>query len=358
MKQSYTRTSHGNPQSGSTNQQVHADTESNGHDILFLNLKNKNMLQKNQNTIMKTKTMSLLALAMFGFLVLFMVGCQKDDDYLQTESEFTKESNLLVKVSLVNEKKDDLMLWQKIIDLSSGGLQSMTFSFIDKNGNIVDDGGGKAFEDNQFVNITNVVSELKRDYDHMDNFFIQNETSNKEELERQQIEKAEWEKIKIDYSDLIINEMILFVSEPIYKSLLNIDGLSVLKIDTKPKKDNFSSFYSKDASNWTPDEGYVQTGPYASTTRAVYNRFKWNVKPFPYSGYGYEHDFFLKNSVGTTQPAGTYLSRNANSSGFPVCTWYSNMPNKYLDTRLFDENNFQGNSDEIPYTIGCGKGSK
>lgn len=81
MKYSYTRTRRGNSQGGSNNQQVHADTKLNGHNNLFLNPKNKIMLQKNQNTIMKTKTMSLLVLAMFGFLTLFMVGCQKDDDY-------------------------------------------------------------------------------------------------------------------------------------------------------------------------------------------------------------------------------------------------------------------------------------
>lgn len=32
------------------------------------------------------------------------------------------------------------------------------------------------------------------------------------------------------------------------------------------------------------------------------------------------------------------------------------MPNKYLDTRLFDDNNFQGTGGEVPYTIGCGEG--
>ena len=53
---------------------------------------------------------------------------------------------------------------------------------------------------------------------------------------------------------------------------------------------------------------------------------------------------------------GTYLSRATDSSGFPSCTWSSNLPNKYLDTRLFDENSLQGTSNEVPYTIGCGEG--
>ena len=102
MQKSYTRTSHGNSSIESTNQQVHADTKPNGRSYLSLNLKNKIMLQKNQNTIMKTKTMSLFVLAMFGFLNVFMVGCQKDDDVVIPQQELSQKQGLedVSKVSL------------------------------------------------------------------------------------------------------------------------------------------------------------------------------------------------------------------------------------------------------------------
>ena len=126
MKQSYTCTRHGNSQGGSTNQQIHADTEQTGHNTLFFNPKNKIMLQKNQNTIMKTKTMSLLMLVMFGFLTLFMVGCQKDDDQFEQnpqESLYRADlsgKNLVTDLSKVDEsiKEDAVAYYGKIITIS------------------------------------------------------------------------------------------------------------------------------------------------------------------------------------------------------------------------------------------------
>ena len=62
MKKSYTCTSHGNSQGELTTQQVHADTEPNGHNNLFSQTKNTSMSHTTQNRTMKNKALLILAL--------------------------------------------------------------------------------------------------------------------------------------------------------------------------------------------------------------------------------------------------------------------------------------------------------
>ena len=100
-KKEYNYPRHGNSPGESTKQHVHADTEPNGHNNLFSQTKNTSMLHTTQNKTMKSKTMSLLLLALFGFLTLFMVGCQKDDDRFES-SQVTSQKQGLEDVSKVS----------------------------------------------------------------------------------------------------------------------------------------------------------------------------------------------------------------------------------------------------------------
>lgn len=112
----YSHTSHGNSPSESTKQQVHADTEPNGHNNLFLNTKIKIMLHKNQNTTMKTKPISLLVLALFGFLTVCMVGCQKDDDVVIPQQELSLEDVSKVSLQRLAEMQYDQSLDESLYD--------------------------------------------------------------------------------------------------------------------------------------------------------------------------------------------------------------------------------------------------
>ena len=84
------------------------------------------MLNTNQNTMMKTKTMSLFMVAMFGLLTLFMVGCQKDDDSLldnHAESSHLAKinpSDLIVNLDKVDEsiKQDAIDYYGKVITIA------------------------------------------------------------------------------------------------------------------------------------------------------------------------------------------------------------------------------------------------
>lgn len=126
MKKEYNYPRHGNSPSESTNQQIHADAETNGYNNLFSPTKKTSMSHTTQNTTMKTKTMSLFVLAMFGFLTVFMVGCQKDDDqFEQTPQESLYRAdlsgkNLVTDLSKVDEsiKQDAIDYYGKVITLS------------------------------------------------------------------------------------------------------------------------------------------------------------------------------------------------------------------------------------------------
>ena len=116
MKKEYNYPRHGNSQGELTTQQVHADTEPNGHNNLFSQTKNTSMSHTTQNRTMKTKTMSLLALAMFGFLTLFMVGCQKDDDVVVPQSELSLEDVSKVSLQRLAEMQYDQSLHESLYD--------------------------------------------------------------------------------------------------------------------------------------------------------------------------------------------------------------------------------------------------
>ena len=136
MKKEYNYPRHGNSPGESTKQHVHADTEPNGHNNLFSQTKNTSMLHTTQNKTMKSKTMSLLLLALFGFLTLFMVGCQKDDDRFES-SQVTSQKQGLEDVSKVSlqrlaEMQGDETVNPSLYDEISKRVQSLSQEDYDK----------------------------------------------------------------------------------------------------------------------------------------------------------------------------------------------------------------------------------
>ena len=122
MNKTTLNTRHGDLLGRLTNQQVHAYKKSNGHDNLFLNSKNKIMSHKNKNV----KTKSLLFVAIFGFLTVFIVGCQKDDDIIlshETETSYhakLSSDDLIVNLDKVDEsiKQDAIAYYGKVITIA------------------------------------------------------------------------------------------------------------------------------------------------------------------------------------------------------------------------------------------------
>lgn len=105
--------------------------------------------------------------------------------------------------------------------------------------------------------------------------------------------------------------------------------------------------------NWAPKNGRVYVNP---SSRGTGNRYAtqymtWVQDNFG-SSSGYEHDFFLNNSSGSTLGPGTYFSR-AEKGGwrrYPdfeyASTSWPSSSKPYVDTRFGDGNV------EISYTIG------
>ncbi len=119
--------------------------------------------------------------------------------------------------------------------------------------------------------------------------------------------------------------------------------------DSKKVEEQADNDNSRAALKWVPNIGNLTTGDYSSTQRYAYQRVRWqNNNPFS-RWYTYEHDFFLNNY---SDNRGTYFSRAQNSQGFPICTWTTNLPSPYLDTRFGDA------PGEVAYTIGCGDAYK
>jgi hypothetical protein len=168
-------------------------------------------------------------------------------------------------------------------------------------------------------------------------------------------------------NDEIFNPVIGDINEVMVEYLLISTEKSLVEKNIKPliKKLNgqVTEWKYKDKSlgealkrgrgDWVPSYGYsyINASSIGTNNRYSLQRLIWNNN-WPFTRWHtYEHDFFLNNY---SNNRGTYLSREVNRFGFPVCSWSSNFPSAYLDTRFFDENDWDYDDPEVAYTIGCG----
>jgi hypothetical protein len=86
-------------------------------------------------------------------------------DY-QYSNSFIQQPSTLVEISFDNSIKTTNETWQHIIDLSSGNIQQIEFTMVDHQGNQLEVGGGKTFEDNQKIIISQIKKELFDEMTH------------------------------------------------------------------------------------------------------------------------------------------------------------------------------------------------
>ena len=349
MKQSHTRTRPGNSPSESTNQQVHiADTKQTGHNILFLNLKNKNMLQKKQNKTMKTK--SLVLVIFFGFLTLFMVGCQKDDDIVVPQKELSLEDVSPLNKDMYDTRKitfDNSHSWkdiENIINQSGIEVLSVAYELPDRDGKLF---GGeisttilkshdlkKSIQDALYMIISDPETEIP---------YSKNWNTDKPKSLDIDIMSIEPDVIKSITFNLIDSTILKQLSNQ--KSVKSIENLKTANENIQIQTQTLQTATAS-VTTWRPKYGTISAGQLSNGTRYVYNTMKWtDVSGFS-TNSTYEHDFFLNNYSASSLP-GTYLSRSENSQGQPsAIIWISDLPAYYLDTRFADP------SGEVAYTIG------
>lgn len=296
------------------------------------------------------KKFVVFLMVLVAIISLLITGCKEKEQITINEEQF------IIEVSFVDSVKATDEMWQHIIDVASGNVQQIEFTMLNQQGKGLAS-GGKTFQDNQKL----TINQLKKNiFDEMKSNDFLSEKNAKESgiVDQKSLESIAQQRENLrrhieQYADIRFTKLTLFVTQSSYKALSLMDDIKVYisNRDFRPLQSHYRDSYT-----WTPDQGKVTTMQYGSTKRQVYSEFKWFNKPFSVFGYTYEHDFFLNNYATSSLGFGTYLLRNTNGSGFPICTWATNMPNAYLDTRLCDENSFQGTSNEVPYTIGCGEG--
>ncbi len=211
---------------------------------------------------------------------------------------------------------------------------------------------GRSMEDNELVNIADV---------HQDaiSFFEQQKAIDEQVIQdgiAQGIEDLEMPAVtapkrivnfEISYLMMEMTDAQRETLQPVMSELdadITVRDAASKEIESQADLDG-----GRAANIWVPNVGNVTTGDYTSTIRFAYQRMRWqNDNPFT-RWYTYEHDFFLNNY---SNDRGTYFSRSQNSQGFPICSWFTNLPSPYLDTRFGD------NSNEIAYTIASGDAYK
>lgn len=280
-------------------------------------------------------------------ILTIMAGCSKYQvDDLVSDASLQADSNV---VEVVFDQPVDLA------DLSA--LISTDIHIVQVRATMVDNYGakhtyGRSLADDEQISLADIHQDAVELFEHQSQ--IDQEVA--EQAKQQGLDEAYQEAILPNRKirEVTVSYLMLDVTQEQRNRLES--SLELLGGETKrwQRQDMLQNLNSKEDDEplderavrvWMPNIGNITSGDRSSTTRYVYQRARWqNRSPFQ-RWYTYEHDFFLNNY---SNNRGTYLSRDQNSQGFPICTWTSNLPAAYLDTRLKDP------ASEVAYTIGCG----
>jgi len=269
-----------------------------------------------------------------------IAGCSKQDvDQVVTQPQVNK----LVEVSF--EEPVDLTVAAEIISKDAHIVQ-IHATMVDNTG--VKFTYGRSLADDEVMNINEVQQDAISFFEHqqvIDAKVIEDGIA--QGVEGLELPAVNVPKrivnVEISYLMMEMSETQREVLQPLMDELdadITVRDITSKEIESQADLDG-----SRAATVWVPNVGNITTGDYTSTTRYVYQRMRWqNDNPFD-RWYTYEHDFFLNNY---SNNRGTYFSRAQNSHGFPTCTWFTNLPSPYLDTRYGDD------LEEIAYTIASG----
>ena len=214
----FSKTDLGTAKLAETNEGVHSDQNEKGQSI---NLKFKTM----------KKTIQFAFMMVFVMTTIFFAGCKKENRFNTNDS-----SLYLVNISFTTKVNNDLL--QKIVDMPSANLQTINFSFEDGNGNLLNDGGGKSFDDGENVIISNLEQSIKDDYNQIDVFLSKQKLQKEYSLAEQELknlpkEQQEWQSIKSKFSNIVFTDITIWLDNNDYQKVLKLDNLVVKTIDIK-----------------------------------------------------------------------------------------------------------------------------
>jgi hypothetical protein len=151
-------------------------------------------------------------------------------DY-QYSNSFIQQPSALVEVSFDSTIKTTNETWQHIADLSSGNVQQIEFTMVDHQGNETEVGGGKTFEDNQKIIISQIKKEL---FDEITNDSHLTEESVRKDgiTDPKQLQilaehKKDFDNRVAQYTDIKFTKMTVFVSKSGYKKLSEIENIII-----------------------------------------------------------------------------------------------------------------------------------
>lgn len=233
----------------------------------------------------KQRGITLATVLLLVGSVFFLTGCQEDETINNSEIDGKENQQVLSRLTFVDSKNHfDQVFWQAFIDRETVNVQHIGFAFVDQAGEISEHGGGRSFADHEEVVLDDVRKMLSMDDQNMKLFFdeqrriIESQGYDQKQLEDLQKEEEIWQATSKTITNVIVfTDMVVFMERKEYNELLLrndviVDIVDLNEMGSEERQANDS--HNKDSYNWTPDSGYLSIGPYGSTTRMVYNRFK------------------------------------------------------------------------------------